>query len=412
MSDEDILKKRITGVMSLLNEKQRRQYLAYEAESLGRGGISKVSQLSGANRNTIAAGLREIHSGNPEADREIQQEDSGRIRKKGAGRKPITESQPGIEEALLKLVENDSYGNPETPLLWTSKSTRHLAQEPTEQGYQIGPTSVRELLAVNGYSLQQNQKNKQVGEPSPDRDAQFRHINETCLAYMTNDEPVISIDCKKKENIGNFKNNGAEYAPKSSPTQVLDHDFPLPEKGKAIPYGVYDLSQNEGFVNVGITSDTAEFAVASIRMWWEEMGKTRYPNATKLYITADGGGSNGSRNRLFKVELQKLVNEIGIPIEVSHFPPGTSKWNKIEHRMFSQISKNWRGRPLETLAIIINLIANTTTEKGLVIKCGLDSGTYKTGIKVTDEELGQVNIIRNTFRGDWNYVIAPANYCR
>lgn len=279
MSDEDILKKRVTGVMSLLNEKQRRQYLAYEAESLGRGGISKISQLSGANRNTIAAGLKEIHSGNPEADSEIQQEDSGRIRKKGAGRKPIMESQPGIEEALLKLVENDSYGNPETPLFWTSKSTRHLAQELTEQGYQIGPTSVRELLAVNGYRLQQNQKNKQVGEPSLDRDAQFRHINETCLAYMANDEPVISIDCKKKENIDNFKNNGAEYAPKGNPTQLLDHDFPLPEKGKAIPYGVYDLLQNEDFVNVGITSDTAEFAVASIRMWWEEMGKTRYPNA-------------------------------------------------------------------------------------------------------------------------------------
>lgn len=408
MVDEEVLKNRITGVMPLLNEKQRRRYLAYEAESLGHGGVTLVSKISGVNRNTISAGLKEIHSSNLDEDTTDEENATGRIRRKGAGRKPIEESQPGINEALLKCVDPVSYGDPENPLQWTSKSTRRIAAELNEQGYKIGPTSVRILLAADGFSLQQNQKNKQVGEPSPDRDAQFQHINDTCKAYMSNNEPVISIDCKKKENIGNFKNNGAEYAQKGKPRETLDHDFPLPDKGKAIPYGVYDISNNEGYVNVGVTSDTAEFAVASIRMWWREMGKDRYPNATKLYITADGGGSNGSRNRLFKVELQKFVDEIGIPIEVSHFPPGTSKWNKIEHRMFSQISKNWRGRPLETIEIVINLIANTTTEKGLVIKCGKDSGMYKTGIKVSDEEFDNVNIIRNDFHGDWNYIILPS----
>ena len=249
---------------------------------------------------------------------------------------------------------------------------------------------------------------KQVGVESPDRDAQFKHINGTAKQYITVGNPVISIDCKKKENIGNFKNTGSEYQPKNHPKMVLDHDFPLPELGKAAPYGIYDIASNNGFVNVGISADTAQFAVNSIRMWWLQMGKEQYPDASALYITADGGGSNGSRCKLFKTELQKLANELNIPIEVSHFPPGTSKWNKIEHRLFSQISKNWRGRPLETLEIIVELISSTTTNNGLNVKCVIDRNIYPRGIKVSDEELKDVNIIRNNFCGNWNYTIFPS----
>ncbi len=401
---EESTANRIREVLPSLNEHQRRVYLAAEAKALGRGGIKAVSDLTGVHRNTIAAGLKELRSReeNPDGKKDI-----GRVRRRGGGRKSITQSQDGILDAVDGLVDNSSYGNPENPLRWTTKSLRNLRDELAKKGFSVSHNTVGKLLKKLGYSLQTNRKMEQVGEESPDRDAQFQHINSTAAEYIANNEPVISIDCKKKENIGNFQNNGAEYAPKKSPLQVLDHDFPIPGQGKAVPYGVYDMVNNEGYVSVGISKDTAAFAVQSIRTWWKEMGSQRFPNASRLFITADGGGSNGSRCRLWKTELQGLANELGISIEVSHFPPGTSKWNKIEHRMFSQITKNWRGRPLESLEIIVNLIASTTTNSGLRIQCGIDRKVYLSGTKISDEELQALNIVRNSFHGDWNYVIYP-----
>ncbi|MDE6219405.1 MAG: ISAzo13 family transposase [Lachnospiraceae bacterium] len=396
---------RIKTNIQYLNESQLRKYLASEAISLGRGGIKEVSTISGVHRNTISAGIRELKA----LSHAVPDHDAhgARIRAAGGGRKPITVSQPGIDEALERIIEPDTYGNPMCPLRYTTKSLRNLANELQAQGFQIKYNKVADLLRILGYSLQQNQKMKQIGKTSPDRDAQFRHINTTAMQYLEEGEPVISIDCKKKENVGSFKNNGSEYAPKRNPVEVLDHDFPIPGKGKASPYGVYDINNNEGYVNVGISSDTAVFAANSIRSWWYYMGASRFPNAGRLFITADGGGSNGSRCRLWKIQLQALADEFLMPIEVSHFPPGTSKWNKIEHRMFSQISKIWRAKPLDTLEIIVNLIASTTTDSGLHIECGLDFAEYKTGIKVTDEELSEINIIRNEFCGEWNYAIYP-----
>jgi hypothetical protein len=361
--------KRIQTIVPILDENQKRMYLAAEAESLGRGGISLISQALGVSRNTIAA---------------------------------------GIMEALEGLVAESSYGDPQSPLRWTTKSLRNLSDALGGKGFAVSFSKVRQMLNDLGYSLQLNQKMLQVGEPHPDRDEQFRHISETAKAFMSEGLPVISIDCKKKELVGNFKNQGAEYAKSGQPVKVLDHDFPLPQLGKVAPYGVYDLAGNEGFINLGISSDTARFAVNSVRQWWYEMGMARYPAASKLYITADGGGSNGSRNRLWKTELQELANETGLQFHVSHFPPGTSKWNKIEHRLFSYISKNWRGRPLETLRVIVSLIESTTTEAGLKVKCGLDGNVYETGIKVSEEELERVNITRHDFHGEWNYCISPS----
>ena len=399
------LSEHIKRVLPWLDEDQRRKFLASEAISLGRGGIQEISAISGVHRNTIAAGIKELNES--DSTTSISNTEKRRIRAKGAGRKPITVTQPGIKEAIERLVDPETYGNPMNPLRWTTKSLRNLQKELQAEGYTVGYDKVGDLLKELGYSLQQNQKMKQVGTESPDRDAQFRHINNTAKKYMAAGNPVISIDCKKKENIGNFKNNGAEYRLEKNPVEVLDHDFPLPELGKAAPYGVYDIASNEGFVNVGISADTAQFAVNSIRMWWLQMGKEQYPNAGGLYITADGGGSNGSRCKLFKVELQNLADELRIPIEVSHFPPGTSKWNKVEHRLFSQITKNWRGRPLETLEMIVELISSTTTSTGLKVQCAVDHNTYPRGLKVSDEELEGVNIIRNEFCGNWNYTIFP-----
>ena len=399
------LSEHIHRVLPWLDEDQKRKFLASEAISLGRGGIQEISAISGMHRNTIAAGIKELNNASEEPS--AIKETKRRIRAKGAGRKSITVTQPGIKEALERLVDPETYGNPMNPLRWTTKSLRNLQNALQAEGFTVGYDKVGDLLKELGYSLQQNQKMKQVGEESPDRNAQFTHINETAKAYMNAENPVISIDCKKKENIGNFKNSGAEYRPSKDPVEVLDHDFPLPESGKAAPYGIYDIANNEGFVNVGISSDTAQFAVNSIRMWWLQMGKIQYPNAKSLYITADGGGSNGSRCKLFKIELQKLANELNIPIEISHFPPGTSKWNKIEHRLFSQITKNWRGRPLETLKTIVELISSTTTATGLKVQCVVDNNTYLKGIKVTDEELEGINIVRNGFCGNWNYTIFP-----
>jgi transposase len=393
--------KRIQKIVPILDENQKRMYLAAEAESLGRGGISQISKVLGVSRNTIAAGIKELSGA-------VERAPAGRIRKEGGGRKSIEQTQPGIMEALESLVSESSYGNPESPLRWTTKSLRNLSDALLAKGFSISFSKVRQMLNDLGYSLQLNQKMLQVGEPHPDRDEQFRHISETAAAFLSEGLPVISIDCKKKELVGNFRNQGAEYAKSGQPVKVLDHDFPLPELGKVAPYGVYDMARNEGFINLGISSDTARFAVNSVRQWWDEMGMARYPGASKLYITADGGGSNGSRNRLWKTELQQLANETGLQFQVSHFPPGTSKWNKIEHQLFSYISKNWRGRPLETLMVIISLVESTTTKKGLKVKCGLDTNEYETGIKVSEEELQRINISRDDFHGEWNYCISPS----
>lgn len=393
--------KRIQKIVPILDENQKRMYLAAEAESLGRGGISQISEVLGVSRNTIAAGIKELSGA-------VELAPAGRIRKEGGGRKSIGQTQPGIMEALEGLVSESSYGDPESPLRWTTKSLRNLSDALLAKGFTISFSKVRQLLNELGYSLQLNQKMLQVGEPHPDRDEQFRHISETAKAFLSEGLPVISIDCKKKELVGNFKNQGAEYAKSGQPVKVLDHDFPLPGLGKVAPYGVYDMARNEGFINLGISSDTARFAVNSVRQWWDEMGMARYPGASKLYITADGGGSNGSRNRLWKTELQQLANETGLQFQVSHFPPGTSKWNKIEHQLFSYISKNWRGRPLETLMVIISLVESTTTKKGLKVKCGLDTNEYETGIKVSEEELQRINIVRDDFHGEWNYCISPS----
>lgn len=393
--------KRIQKIVPILDENQKRMYLAAEAESLGRGGISQISEVLGVSRNTIAAGIKELSGA-------VELAPAGRIRKEGGGRKSIGQTQPGIMEALEGLVSESSYGDPESPLRWTTKSLRNLSDALLAKGFTISFSKVRQLLNELGYSLQLNQKMLQVGEPHPDRDEQFRHISETAKAFLSEGLPVISIDCKKKELVGNFKNQGAEYAKSGQPVKVLDHDFPLPGLGKVAPYGVYDMAWNEGFINLGISSDTARFAVNSVRQWWNEMGMARYPGASKLYITADGGGSNGSRNRLWKTELQQLANETGLQFQVSHFPPGTSKWNKIEHQLFSYISKNWRGRPLETLMVIISLVESTTTKKGLKVKCGLDTNEYETGIKVSEEELQRINIVRDDFHGEWNYCISPS----
>ena len=393
---------KIKMMLPLLNEKQRRIYLASEAIAMGRGGITEVSRVSGISRSVINAGIKDIREDNAD----VLSIDAP-IRRKGAGRKPITETQPGIKTALEKLVSDSTFGDPMSPLLWTTKSLRNLADELVSEGFQIGYRKVGYLLEEMGYSLQKNQKMNQVGEEHPDRNAQFNHINEKVKTFGAAEYPVISIDCKKKELVGNFQNVGQEYAPKKHPVKVSDHDFPLPELGKAAPYGIYDISANEGYVSVGISADTAQFAVASIRNWWYSMGIERYPNAPKLLITADGGGSNGSRNRLWKKELQNLANETGLEISVCHFPPGTSKWNKIEHRMFSQISKNWRGRPLESLMVIVNLIAATTTKNGLTIQCQLDLNQYPRGIKISDDELASINIVGDDFHPNWNYTISP-----
>jgi transposase len=401
MTDQRIVQwigSKFQGLSDDLAERARRRWAAVEAVSLGRGGISVVSVATGIARSTIRRGVRELNTG--------EALPIGRQRRAGAGRKRKEAVHPGIQAALERLVEPESRGDPQSPLRWTCKSTRRLAGELTAQGYPVGPTTVRHLLKEAGYSLQANRKTRE-GTSHPDRDAQFRYINRRVQSQQRHEQPAISVDTKKKETLGNLKNAGRTWRPKGKPREVDTHDFPDPRKGKAVPYGVYDLRHNEAWVSVGVSSDTAEFAVEAIRCWWKRLGHRRHRRARRLLITADSGGSNASRNRLWKIALQQLSDRTGLEIEVCHFPPGTSKWNKIEHRLFCHVTRNWRGQPLETCEIVVNLIGSTTTKTGLKVHAALDPGTYKKGRKVSDAELAQVNLTRSRFHGEWNYVIRP-----
>ena len=380
-----------------LHERARRLWAASEAEILGHGGIAAVARATGFSENTVRRGRRELQ----EPSRA-----SGRVRHRGGGRKPLTEEVPALLSALEALVEPTTRGDPMSCLRWTCKSTRKLAEELTAQGYPVSHTKVAKLLESLGYSLQSTRKTKE-GASHPDRDAQFHHIHEQVKAFQRQSQPVVSIDTKKKELIGDFHNAGREYQPKGEPEQVRVYDFIDEELGKGIPYGIYDQTTNKGWVSVGTDHDTAQFAVETLRRWWYKMGVAAYADASELLITADGGGSNASRRRLWKFELQRLTDETGLTIQVCHFPPGTSKWNKIEHRMFCHITANWRGRPLVSHEVIVNLIANTTTRAGLTIHAELDRGVYPTGIKVTDKQMESLNLFPADFHGNWNYSIKP-----
>ena len=380
----------------------RRQWAATEASDLGWGGVTSVALATGLARNTILVGTRELEHRRTHPREVVRL----RVRDLGGGRRPLSEVDPGLQRALDALVDPATRGHPESPLRWTCKSTRTLAHELQRQNHPVSDRTVAALLKAAGYSLQANRKTRE-GSSHADRNAQFEYINRRVLAFQKQGEPVVSIDTKKKELVGEFKNTGQEWEPQGKPVEVKVHDFPEKNLGKAIPYGVYDLASNEGWVSVGIDHDTAQFATASVRRWWQEMGAVRFARATKLMITADGGGSNGSRNRLWKIALQALADELGLRLEICHFPPGTSKWNKIEHRLFSFITKNWRGRPLTSYQVIVNLISHTTTKAGLVVRAALDKASYETGIVVTDEELASVKMIPAKFHGEWNYGIHP-----
>lgn len=383
----------------MLNERSRRCWAATEAQAAGHGGLSLVCKAIGIDHKTVQAGLKEIQNGTNTLA-------SDRIRKPGAGRKKLTEKDPKLADALDALVEPTERGDPESPLRWTCESTTNLAETLTIQGHPTSQRTAYRLLIAQEYSLQANRKTEE-GADHPDRDQQFRFINESVKTMQTKNQPVISVDTKKKENLGNFKNQGQEWRKKGNPRKVNMHDFADEKLGKVIPHGVYDLSRNEGWVTVGVTHDTASFAVASIRRWWKRMGSKRYANARELLITADSGGSNANRSRLWKVELQKLADDLKMTIRVRHFPPGTSKWNKIEHRLFSFISKNWRGKPLLSRAAVVHLIANTRTKTGLNVKACLDGHRYETGRKVSDTEMEAVRLVRESFHGEWNYRIEP-----
>jgi len=385
-------------ILPHLNEKQRRLYLASEAIFFGHGGITKVNLATGMSKITIAKAIKELKN-----KKELVSS-TFFSRKPGGGRKRVEVINPDLWSKLQLLLEPHVRGEPESALLWTSKSTRKLSTELKKEGISVSHRAIGELLKANNFSLQANRKTNE-GKTSKDRDEQFSYINKTVREFQKNDQPVISIDAKKKELVGNFKNGGQQWQSKGTPIEVNAYDFPSLGKGKATPYGVYDITNNKGWVNVGISKDTAEFAVQSIRNWWYKMGIYYHPNATELLVTADSGGSNGIRARLWKRELQLLANELNMSITVRHFPPGTSKWNKIEHRLFSYISKNWRGKPLESYEVIVKLIGATTTTKGLKVECELDSANYETGIKISDNELAQLNITRSEFHGEWNYSI-------
>ena len=392
------LKKKFHAVWPLLDERTRRVMAANEALSLGFGGISRVHRACGLSRKAIANGISEIQ--------ERVAPLAGRVRRAGAGRKSITVSDPRLLDVLEEMIDSQTRGDPESPLRWICKSTRAIAAQLGKKKHPVSHAKVAQILHNLNYSLQSNRKSEE-GADHPDRDAQFRHINAAVKKCLKQGTPVISVDTKKKELIGNYSNAGQQWLPAKQPKKVQGHDFPNPEVPRAFPYGIYDLGRNAGFVNVGTDHDTGAFAVASIRGWWRFEGRRLYPNTNMILITADGGGSNGSRLRLWKLELQKFADQTGLSISVCHFPPGTSKWNKIEHRLFSFITSNWRGEPLRDYETIVNLIAKTTTAKGLKVTCKLDRRKYPTGRKVSDQEMANINVERNKFHGDWNYVIKP-----
>ena len=398
MIDIEAIRARFEALSPHLNERARRLFAASEAHAAGRGGIAAVSEATGVARSTIGRGLAQLQC--------VDGASSWRIRSPGGGRKPKIETEPGLLEALSDLVQSAIRGDPEAALLWVSKSQRHLARALAERGFTASQKLVGRLLRRLGFSLQANRKTRE-GTSHPDRNAQFEHINAQINAFQAAGQPTISVDTKKKELVGDFKNGGRELRPKGDPEPVRVHDFMLPELGKVAPYGVYDIAANAGWINLGITSDTAAFAVESIRRWWQELGQSRYPSANRILITADCGGSNGARVRLWKTELQKLADQIGLSITVAHLPPGTSKWNRIEHRLFAFITQNWRGKPLLTHQVIIQLIASTTTERGLTVQCRLDENSYDKGIKVPDAEMAKLNIKPADFHGEWNYTIKP-----
>ena len=384
-----------------LDERRRRQWAAAEARELGWGGVSRVAEATGLSRTTITTGLRELTL--TARKRAVE---GTPIRQPGGGRKPLAQIDPDLLSALESLIEPTTRGDPESPLRWTCKSTRRLADELTHQHHRVSPNSVAAMLRQAGYSLQANRKTRE-GASHPDRNAQFEYINRLVRSFQSRGHPAISVDTKKKELVGDFRNAGREWHPQGQPEEVRVHDFIDRQKGKVIPYGVYDILNNQGWVNVGIDHDTAQFAVNSIRRWWKRMGHRRFPRATELLITADGGGSNSPRSRLWRLSLQELADELGMKVHLCHFPPGTSKWNKIEHRLFSFITQNWRGRPLVSRQAIVNLIASTTTRTGLIVRAALDTQQYDIAVKVTDDELARLLLAPDRFHGDWNYTISP-----
>ena len=389
-------------INSLADEKCKRILLSKAAEVYGYGGKAHIVALTGTTYPTLIAGKTDSE------DEAILS--SNRIRKEGGGRKPTTETYPGITDILERIIDGNTYGDPCKELHWVAStlSLRKISDILAEEhSISISYVKVSQLLGEMGYSKQVNQKMEQLGIPSPNRNEQFEFINQTAHSYLENGDPVISVDTKKKENIGNFKNDGAEYRRKKDPRRVLDHDFPIPELGKVAPYGVYVLNDNTGFINLGVSHDTSEFAVSSISYWWRAVGRNNFPDAERIYITCDGGGSNGSRSRNWKYELQQFSNDTGLEIMVSHYPPGTSKWNKIEHRLFCYISKNWQGQPLVDIETVISLISNTKTERGLTVTCQLDEKVYETGHKISDEELSRLNITPCETLGKWNYIVRP-----
>jgi hypothetical protein len=392
------IREKYQPLAEVLTERARRRWAAVEATSLGWGGLSAVAEATGLAHTTIRRGIREIESGTTIPE--------DRQRHSGGGRKRADQLDPDLKACLDQLVEPDSRGDPQSPLRWTCKSTRILTKELKARKHSVGATTVRHLLKEAGYSLQANRKTRE-GKSHPDRDAQFRYINRRVKSQHRHGQPTISVDTKKKETVGNLKNPGRTWRRKRKPVEVNMHDFPDPKKGKAVPYGVYDLGRNEAWVSVGISSDTAEFAVESIRRWWKRLGHRRYPEAKRLLITADSGGSNSSRSRLWKVELQKLSDQLGLDVEVCHFPPGTSKWNKIEHRLFCHVTRNWQGKPLESYEVVVNLIGSTNTESGLKVYAKLDANRYEKGREVSNDELANVNLQPARFHGEWNYTIQP-----
>ncbi len=408
MHDVASIRAKFEALGPYLDERRRRLWAAAEAMVLGRGGITAVANATGLQRTTIRVGMRELQA-SPTAGTETEATAADRVqrvRAPGGGRKPLTSEDPSLVQDLEALVEPVTRGDPMSPLRWTCKSTRQLAAELVRQGHQVSHQTVAHLLHALDYSLQSTRKTKE-GTDHPDRDAQFAYLSDQTRAFQQRVQPAISVDCKKKQLVGDFKNGGREWQPAGHPEQVRVHDFLDRQLGKAIPYGVYDLAANQGWVSVGIDHETAAFAVASVRHWWEQMGGPRYPSATELLITADSGGSNSSQSRRWKTELQRLADETGLRITVCHFPPGTSKWNSIEHRLFCHITQNWRGRPLVSLEVIVNLIGNTTTRAGLKVRAELDPAPYPTGIKVSDAEFAAVQLQRAAFHGDWNYAITP-----